>query len=356
MPTEKTEKIEAANALLASYAVPHQGLLGREHEDPDDDPRFPFQKDRARILRSQAFRRLNGKTQVLLARGEGDHHRNRLTHTLEVSLLARDAAHALKLNQDLCECIAYAHDLGHPPYGHLGETVVDSWMRGKGFSFEHNEQTLRIVEVLETHAGKYLGLNLNREVCEGLQKHADKPHYLESEVVNIVDNVAYNAHDPEDGLRAGLFSLEDMKELALIGLAEKRRAERGTSLSGALIHLLLEDLYRQSAQSLQRGNIHTIADVLADTRRLIGFSEAMQQHLNQLGKFLHENMYFHPQITQKNHDVEQMLTGLLDHFFQHPNQHIQDIQTRTKAELPVAVKDYVAGMTESYAADTYNSL
>ena len=165
------DRITAANSLLASHAVPIQGQRGREQKEPGDETRFPFQRDRDRIIHTQAFRRLKGKTQVFVA-GEGDHYRTRMTHTMEVTQLSRDIARTLSLNEDLAECIALAHDLGHSPFAHMGEEALDAWMKKQGSHFEHNEQSLRVVTLLEEHSSAYRGLNLNREVLEGLKKHS----------------------------------------------------------------------------------------------------------------------------------------------------------------------------------------
>jgi dGTPase len=165
------DRIAQANALLSPRAVPHEGRLGRGVEEPEDAIRFPFQRDRDRIIHASAFRRLQGKTQVFVS-GEDDHVRTRLTHTMEVAQIARDLARALRLNEDLAECIALAHDLGHPPFGHAGEAALDRWMREHGGRFEHNEQSFRVITLLEKHAAAVPGLNLHREVEEGLLKHS----------------------------------------------------------------------------------------------------------------------------------------------------------------------------------------
>ncbi|HLD71473.1 MAG TPA: dNTP triphosphohydrolase, partial [Candidatus Peribacteraceae bacterium] len=172
------ERLAAANSLLAPYAVPHQGLLGRVHKEADDETRFPFQRDRDRIIHTQAFRRLKGKTQVFVTGDTNfgtDHYRTRLTHTLEVAILSRDMARTLGLNEDLAESVALAHDLGHPPFGHAGEEALDHWMHDYDLHFEHNAQSLRLATILEQHSSQWQGLNLNREILEGLQKHRT-PH------------------------------------------------------------------------------------------------------------------------------------------------------------------------------------
>ncbi|MBI3618819.1 dNTP triphosphohydrolase [Candidatus Peregrinibacteria bacterium] len=251
-----------ANALLAPYAVPYEGRLGRVTLEPEDRTRFPFQRDRDRIIHTQAFRRLQGKTQVFVA-GEGDHYRTRLTHTMEVAQIGRDLARALSLNEDLTECIALAHDLGHPPFAHAGEESLDAWMRGHGLSFEHNEQSLRLVTLLEEHASRIPGLNLNREVLEGLEKHSKhlegRSHTLEAQVVNMADEIAYTGHDCDDGLRAGFFSIEDISSLALAKKAMDLIAPRGTALRGGIIHLLVTDLLEHTQLEIVPARAHVRA-------------------------------------------------------------------------------------------------
>src|SRR3989338_8751852 len=228
-----TNRIVAANKFLAPYAVPHRGLLGRVKAEPEDETRSPFQRD---------------------------HYRTRLTHTLEVAQISRDIARTLRLNEDLAECIALAHDLGHPPFGHAGEQALDKWMHDHGSSFEHNRQSLRNVTTLEEHSSLIAGLNLNNEILEGMQKHrtphdqstaSDHAHddhrdhaqhrslSLEAQVVNLADEIAYTGHDVDDGLRAKLFTNKDLDGNVLSASALQRCSERGTSVRGGIIHLLV---------------------------------------------------------------------------------------------------------------------
>ncbi|MEI8230138.1 MAG: dNTP triphosphohydrolase [Candidatus Peregrinibacteria bacterium] len=353
-----SQRILQANTLLAPYAVPHQGVAGRVIVEADDETRFPFQRDRDRIIHTQAFRRLQGKTQVFVV-GEYDHVRTRLTHTMEVAQISRDIARTLRLNEDLAEAIALAHDLGHPPFGHAGEQALNVWMTKHGGHFEHNEQSLRIVTVLEEHSPLAEGLNLNREILDGLQKHTtpfDIPpgklppmHSLEAQLVNLADEIAYTGHDCDDGMKAKLFSLEQIREVPLASLALKNAEERKTSLRGALIHLLVSDLYSASDEAIQTGNIATFADVQCNSTSLICFSSAMKKSIGELRTFLWKHLYLHPQVQTKNDEGQQIILALCDQFEKSPLAKITALQTKTGSTLPEAVKDYVAGMTDAFA-------
>ena len=323
---------------LTSYAVPHDGALGRVHPEPEDETRTPFQRDRGRITHSQAFRRLQGKTQVFVS-GEGDHYRSRLTHTMEVSQIARDIARRLKLNEDLTECIALAHDLGHPPFGHTGEAALDAWMKQHGSGFEHNAQSLRIVTVLEEHSSHYLGLNLSREILIGLQKHSiPKNNYfpsLEAQIVDLADEIAYTCHDSDDGLRAGLFTMKDITKNALAKRAQAKSLKRGTSLRGALIYLLCEDLHRTS--------------IMKRTVPRIAFSHETLKELKELREFLWKRMYLSPSVARANAEGRKTVTMLCEAYAKHPPKKILELQKKTGSTLVEAIKDYVAGMTDRFA-------
>ncbi len=343
LPMNLPDQIHQANQLLAPYAVPHEGRLGRAHSEPADDMRFPFARDRARIIHSQAFRRLQGKTQVFAA-GVGDHYRTRLTHTMEVAQIARDIARAMRLNEDLTECIALAHDLGHPPFGHAGEETLDAWMKGHGHHFEHNEQSERIVTVLEEHSRLYPGLNPEREVIEGLRKHTGPPASAESALVNIADEIAYCGHDCDDGLAEGLFELSDLLTVPLAQRAHTLTKKRGTALRGALIRLLADDLLDTSLPLLQNGNIS------------VDFSPSLRADLKQLRSFLWTHMYHHPSVTVRTRRGQELLRLLCDAYHAHPTDKIVELQQRTGSDLPEAVKDYTAGMTDTFAENQAREL
>lgn len=323
------------DALLSPHAVPHKGRLGRIHPEEEDTMRTPFQRDRDRIIHTQAFRRLQGKTQVFVV-GQGDHYRTRLTHTMEVAQIGRDIARTLHLNEDLVECIALAHDLGHPPFGHSGEEALDHWMRRYGSSFEHNIQSHRIVTLLETHARTFPGLNLNREVLEGLLKEGGGMDPLsgvsaEATLVNIADEIAYVGHDCDDGLAENLFAIEEVTEIPLAKEAEALRSQRGTSLRGALIHLLVTDLCNTSREGT------------------ITFSPTMRRNLDTLHTFLHTRMYLHPRIISPAQEGREIIVALCERFRKDPPAKVLELQARTGGTLTEAVKDYVAGMTDAFA-------
>jgi len=376
------DRLQEANTLLALYAVPHQGLLGRSKEEPEDETRFPFQRDRDRIIHTQAFRRLQGKTQVFVLTTGGDHYRTRLTHTLEVAQISRDIARTLGLNEDLAECIALAHDLGHPPFGHAGEQALDDWMRGHGSSFEHNRQSLRIVTMLEEHSSLILGLNLNCEILEGLQKHrtphdqstaSDHAHdertdhtqnrslSLEAQVVNLADEIAYTGHDVDDGLRAKLFTNKDLDGNVLSASALQRCSERGTSVRGGIIHLLVMDLYAATHKSIEKNHIVTLEDVYqfslpaAGTPRpscggLVCFSLTMQKDLDALRAFLWQRMYLAPAVQKANEEGKKIVLDLCEHLFKHPTEKVLALQKTHGGELTEAIKDYASGMTDQFAS------
>lgn len=331
------ERITDANKLLHPHAVPHEGVLGRVYDEPADDTRFPFQRDRDRIIHSYAFLRLQAKTQVFAVGEMGDHVRTRLTHTMVVAQISRDLARMMGLNEDLAECIALAHDIGHPPFGHAGEEAIDAWMKEHGSRFEHNEQSYRIVTLIEKHSSHYTGLNLNREVLEGLQKHSTTiRHSLEAKLVNIADEIAYHAHDCDDGLNAGLFSRTELIGVPLAAEAYERTLERGTYIRGALQHMMVHNLLEHS--TLNPADDHPIT-----------FSSDMRHGITELRQFLWDHMYTHPQVVLQTQAGQAIVEALCRSLYASPSQKITDLQERTGSSLLEAVKDYVAGMSDTYA-------
>jgi dGTPase len=377
------DRLQQLGTSIAPYAAPLAGTLGRKEIEPPDDTRFPFQRDRDRIIHTQAFRRLQGKTQVFVA-GEGDHYRTRLTHTMEVAQVARDMARTLRLNEDLAECLALAHDLGHPPFGHAGEEAIDTWMREHGSSFEHNHQTLRIVTLLEEHSPLHKGLNLNLEVIEGLQKHRPSPQVpldpkalqqpsskqgglrsasreqpdgdkpprglsLEAQIVDCADQIAYTGHDSDDGLAAGIFTIDEVTDVPLAKRAAERAKARGTSLRGSIIHLLVHDLYETTQIQIAEKGIRSLDDIYARHQRLAHFSAAMTEDLKMLRNFLWERMYLSDIVLERNTEGQRIVTSLCTRYLADPPEKILHLQKRTSSSLAEAVKDYVAGMTDPYA-------
>jgi len=337
--------------------VPHNGILGREFDEHEDETRFPFQRDRDRIIHTRAFRRLKGKTQVFVS-GEGDHVRTRLTHTMEVAQISRDIARTLSLNEDLSECIALAHDLGHPPFGHAGEEALNEWMKKNGGRFEHNEQSHRIVALLEDHSSLYKGLNLNGEILDGILKHStpydfssgrnDKHPSLEAQIVNVADEIAYTGHDCEDGMRAGLFKLEEILAVPLAAKANKRTIERGTSLRGAIIHILVNDLYESIEKEIVSRNIKTMEDISASRSPVACFSPQTREELDGLRDFLFARMYLNPKVKDKSRHGKKVVLSLCSGLIKRPSEKVIEIQKKTGGSLAEAVKDFVAGMTDEY--------
>lgn len=329
------DRIAAMNALLAPYAARHESR-GRPVEEQSDGIRTPFQRDHGRIVHCQAFRRLAGKTQVFVA-GEGDHYRTRLTHTMEVAQITRGLARALALNDDLAECIALAHDLGHPPFGHSGQDAIDAWMRAHGKSFEHNVQSHRIVTVLERR-GRANGLNLTRDVADNLLKHGPVPLGLEGQLANACDEIAYTAHDTDDGLAAGLFAYDELRAVPLADRAARIAKDRDTPVRTALIDVLARDLL-----------LHAQSTEASDGVPTIGVSAAMRAELRPLRAFLWERMYHHPSVVGRMERGKNALTALCDALYAAPTPAVTALRERTGGTLEEAVKDHVASMTDAMA-------
>lgn len=345
---------------LASYAVKSSESKGRKFREREDLNRMCFQKDKERIIHCKAFRRLDKKTQVFSA-GSGDHFRTRLTHTLEVAQISRDIARRFGLNEDLCEAVALAHDLGHPPFGHSGEEILDEIMRKYGMRFEHNEQSRRIVEALEKSYPGFDGLNLTKEVISGLIKHqtafdqAGKkfeifPH-PEAQVVNIADEIAYTNHDIDDGLRGGFIKLARLEKFELWRKALKLAfAKHGGDLPkevviprtvSSMISLMIADLCEHSEKNLRRGEM------------LICFSPKMKAMIKKIREFLYGNFYLNPAILKNVIKGKRMIEKLFEFYMKYPRYLVKKGKYVTKKELVLAVKDYIAGMTDSFLIREY---
>ncbi len=360
-----SEREALTGPLLEPYAVPVRGGLGRVYEEAEDTTRFPFQRDRDRILHTQAFRRLKHKTQVFVS-GHGDHYRTRITHTLEVAQISRDIARTMGLNEDLAESIALAHDLGHTPFGHAGESAMDECLKEFGHHFEHNEQSLRVVRLLESRTTQYPGLNVSCEILEGLLKHRtphDHPDVilprspsLEAQVVNLADEIAYTAHDTDDGLRAGLFTVADVAGTALGRLAHTKALERATELRGAIVHLLVSDVYAHVGQTLMTNKIHTLDDVYRAKAPLVTFSSGMDAMLAQHRDFLWERLYKSPAVLRQAESGRKTIKKLYAAYMAKPPTKVKELQKRTESELYEAVKDYIAGMTDTFAVEQLAAL
>jgi dGTPase len=354
--------------LLASYAMHSADSAGRKHAEPPHPYRAPFQRDRDRIVHSAAYRRLSSKTQVFTGE-RGDYHRTRLTHTLEVASIARTIGRALRLNEDLVEALALAHDLGHPPYGHAGEDVLDECLRGEG-GFSHNRQALRIMEQLEQRYPAFPGLNLSIEVLEGQATRIDhsaagSQPLLEVQVVEAADSIAYDTHDADDAMELKVLELAELIETPLWreALARVRRryaALEGQELKRALLHELIDwqagDLLVRASQRIIELNLQSVADVRAAGPIITADPELHQQKI-ELERFLREHVYRHPQLLAFRRQAQEQLRAMFAGYLAKPELLPPRFQTRTAAEgLPRSVVDYLAGMTDRYAQQEYQRL
>ncbi|MDO4263071.1 MAG: dNTP triphosphohydrolase [Deinococcus sp.] len=362
-------------ATLAPYAARSAESGGREYPEAESESRTAFQKDRDRVLHTGAFRRLEHKTQVFL-NVRGDHYRTRLTHTLEVQQVARSAALRLGLNETLAEAQALAHDLGHPPYGHAGERLLDELVRQRGESsgFDHNVQARRIVTQLEDRYPDFPGLNLTRTVLDGLNKHgrggrleeggAGQPT-LEAQLVDVADALAYTAHDLEDGLRSSLLQEGELLELRLwremlartgLGGAGLGKRERRT-LHRELLGFLIGDLTRASAGAIAASGVGSVAEVRAQSAYLIGHSPAVADLLGETRQFLFARLYRHWRVEVQVAQAEQILTTLFAAYLARPSMLPPAYAARLDAAGEVrTVCDFIAGMTDRYALDMYEEL
>lgn len=362
---------------LAPYAVKSSQSLGREFPETEDLTRSAFQRDRDRIIHSKPFRRLSGKTQVFVAT-YGDHFRDRLTHTLEVAQIARDLARNLKLNEDLVEAIALAHDLGHTPFGHAGETALDKIMRKFGLRFEHNEQSKRIVEKLEKQFPNFDGLNLTHEVRQGLAKHQtlydqnDKKiegKTLEAQVADIADEIAYHNHDLDDGLRSELFNFKDLQRLVLWKEAQKEVYKKYGEISDSVVlrHRIVSQIFSFMAENVLKTATRNIARYKTKTK-IICFSADFSGRVKQLRQFLWDKMYNSPQVKKYSRRGQKIIEKLFWKLYKNPKLMPKSFWGRiaaTESEavlspsyrvaLAIVVKDYVAGCTDAYAEKMLNS-
>jgi dGTPase len=365
---ERTEK-----QILASYAVLSSKSAGRKFKESEDQTRTCFQRDRDRIIHSKAFRRLSGKTQVFVAT-YGDHFRDRLSHTLETAQVARGLARNLRLNEDLCEVIALAHDLGHTPFGHAGEFALDKIMQKFGSHFEHNEQSKRIVEFLEKQFPHFDGLNLSFEVLQGLMKHQtlyDQNNHkitgktLEAAVVDISDEIAYINHDLDDGLRSRLLTIKDLMKVKLwseaVSAVQKKygKFNLNAKLSAKILRtravshifsLMVEDVLNQTSKNIKKRKIRSVKDAMAEKKDLVGFSTAFKKKVSQLRKFLWDNMYQSKEVIKNSSRGQKIIEKLFWKLYKNPKLLPSRFYGRIKTEpLEVVVKDYMAGCTDQFA-------
>jgi dGTPase len=362
--------------LLAPYAMKSRQSRGRQHPEAEHDYRTAFQRDRDRIVHTTAFRRLEYKTQVFV-NYEGDHYRTRLTHTIETSQIARTIARALRLNEDLTEAIALAHDLGHTPFGHAGEAALHDIMREHG-GFNHNTQSLRQVEALEDRYPGFRGLNLTWEVREGIVKHtteydaSDARDYepdlratLEAQIVNAADEIAYNAHDLDDGLRAGLIQPQELVDIrvwaeacARVGIHPARLTEMDRRVVGReLINAEVTDVLETTSRALATHGIASPEQVRHHPTNLLAFSPEMSERNRELRHFLQQRLYRHYRVMRMAVKAQRLIRELFDAYLREPCVLPENVRARMEHRDPRRVIcDYIAGMTDRYALEEHRKL
>ena len=372
---------------LAPFATHAEASRGRLYPEPESQTRSVFQRDRDRVIHSTAFRRLKHKTQVFVYH-EGDHYRTRLTHSLEVAQIARSIARALGIDDDLAEALSLAHDLGHTPFGHAGEEALDACMRDHG-GFDHNAQALRIVTTLERHYAEFDGLNLTWETLEGLAKHNDPlggpgVHEtilaynarnnlelgtypgLEAQVAALADDIAYNNHDIDDGLRAELFAVEDLADLPLVGPVFHTVARRYPGIERPrlihesirrLIDAMVSDLLAETRRRLEAARPRTVEDIRAHGAPIAAFTTQMEAHNRALKDFLFRRMYRHERVNQMTDHARAVVRDLFLVYMGDPPppvvRQVEGVDTRQRAR---AIADYIAGMTDRFALDEHHRL
>ena len=377
LPVRTREALEAQElSSLAPYAQKSSQSAGRKHREPPHPYRTEYQRDRARIIHSRAFRRLEHKTQVFLS-GTSDHIRTRLTHTIEVASISRSIARALALNEELAEAIALAHDLGHAPFGHSGESQLNRLMRGHG-GFNHNQQSLRIVEVLETKYPNFAGLNLSFEVLEGLHKHAIPPRprarraaappvfqpSLEAQIANLADEITYYSHDLDDGLEARLI---DPAQLAGLDVWRQSFEEvrrdfprlAGPRLNAYVIRCIIDrqvqDVISTSAQAIAASRVRTVEEVRRRRRPLITYSPGLRAANRALRKFLYANLYYHPGVAGINNRACRMLRAVFRLYLRNPALR-STIRPARRESYERALCDHLSGMTDGCLLDEHARL
>ncbi len=365
---------------LAPYAARSSESLGRRHAEPHKDGRPAFERDRDRIIHCAAFRRLEYKTQVFVNH-EGDYYRTRLTHSLEVAQIARGIARNLRINEDLAEALSLAHDLGHTPFGHTGEEVLNELMADHG-GFEHNLQSLRIVETLEERYPGFPGLNLSFETREGIVKHSseydhprgealgeyrpDRRATLEAQIIDLADEIAYNNHDIDDGLKAGYITLAGLQGVELWretwkrvgakypGIDERRQVYQTIS---HLIGLLISDLVETTRENIERFSVASLEDLRRQPRNLASFGAATADLNRQLKSFLRQNLYRHFKVERMRLKAQRFLIQLFETYLKNPTLLPEECQVRyDSCGRERVICDYLAGMTDRFALDEYKRL
>jgi dGTPase len=380
-----SDSLTSRDASLASYAATSACSKGRRHTEPAPAYRSEYQRDRDRIIHSAAFRRLEYKTQVFVNH-EGDLFRTRLTHSIEVAQIARSIARALRLNEDLTESIALAHDLGHTPFGHAGQDALNACMQDFG-GFEHNLQSLRVVDELEERYAEFPGLNLTFESREGILKHCSRRNAetlgelgrrfleagqpsLEAQLTNLADEIAYNSHDVDDGLRSGLITVEELSEVTLfrdqygeVRMNYPTLSPRRTvhEVVRRIINCQVVDLIETSTRHLEEAAPSDIDAVRRHGRPLIAFSEGMREQNLELKRFLRTRLYRHYRVHRMTAKAARTITALFTAFLDDPRLLPSDVQQQAavkeeqhgKNGRARVVADYIAGMTDRYAIAEY---
>ena len=370
---------------LAKFAVPLKSI-GRYFKEKRTDLRNDFQRDRDRIIHSTAFRRLKHKTQVFV-NTSGDHFRTRITHSLEVSQIARTLSKFFNLNEDLSETLSLAHDLGHTPFGHAGEESLNRCMKNYG-GFDHNVQTLRIITILENRYYEFKGLNLSIETIDGLIKHngpikdltkinkilgrgffKNKINFntyssLEAQIASISDDIAYNSHDLEDGLKSNLFRLSDLKNISILNKIVLKHKKKEKKYSGdivirqiirEIINEMVSDVIKTTKKNLEKNNIIKLNDVYNAKKKIITFSDSMKKFDYEIKSFLKRKMYFHQNVHSKTNLGRKIITKLFTKIRKNPKKFI-NITKYNSENLERTICDYIAGMTDRYAINLYNKI
>ncbi len=378
MPRTREELEQLERQSLAPYAQFSADTRGRKYPEEPPDWRTHYQRDRDRVIHARAFRRLEYKTQVFL-NGTGDHLRTRLTHTMEVAAIARDIARALKLNEDLVETIALAHDLGHSPFGHKGEMVLDKLMKDHG-GFEHNRQSLRVVEELEQKYPGFAGLNLTWEVREGLAKHQtsyDHPGNrrgfearsasLEAQVANLSDEITYYSHDLDDGLDSGLLSEKQLNRQVRIWRHSARTVQeqygelpeecRRYFIIRCIIDGQVRDVVETTEQRIVDSRVGSADDVRRQPKPLVRYSSKRRELNLELRAYLYKNLYYNPVVHEPNERAVRVMEQLFQYYVKHPSEvGTQSRKRIKKIGLHRAVCDYIAGMTDRYVIQEHHRL
>ena len=371
---QRLEEIELQT--LAPYAHKSRLSKGRRYPEAEPEYRTAFQRDRDRILHTSAFRRLEYKTQVFITY-EGDYYRTRLTHTLEVSQIGRTLARALGANETLTEAIILAHDLGHPPFGHSGEAALHRLMQDHG-GFEHNRQSLRIVTELERRYPDFHGLNLTWETLEGIVKHETEydltdirdfdPHlraHLEAQIANVADELAYTAHDLDDGLRSGMITPRMLRGIEIWEILREHLNWRDDHLDELTRHRLIRrliglevtDLTHTTDRLLRESRVRSVEDLQRLPYNVVSHSEAMRRRNRELKDFLYKNLYHHPRVVRMAQKAERILNDLFAAYTRRPEILPWHIQGRIEEYgLHRAVCDYIAGMTDRFAIEEHRKL